>query len=496
MSNKEVFLKLQDIRKTFSGVRALDGIQLEVKKGEVHALVGENGAGKSTLIKVLTGVHQPDEGAEIFIEGEQIKKLNPLFSVRKGISVIYQDFSLFPNLTVAENIAISFEIEKGRKHVNWKAMKDTAKKAIESIGVDIDINIQAGKLSVGKQQLVAIARALVYDAKMIIMDEPTSALSKNEVQALFKIINKLREKNISVLFVSHKLEELFEIADRFTVIRDGKYIGDYDKSELDNDKLIALMVGRKVEIKRYEKNESGDTLLEIKGFSKKGNFKDISFKLNKGEIVGFTGLVGAGRTELAQAIFGINLSDEGEMFIENKKIEVKSTEQAVANGIAYVPESRKTEGLILPQSVEDNIAVTIFHKLVKKLNIIDVKKKKEIAEEWIKKLDIRPAMSDMITGNMSGGNQQKVVIAKWLARNPKILIVDEPTNGIDVGAKSSIHQLLRDLAAQGMGIIMISSELPEILAVSDRILVMRRGKITAEFDGNDVTQEQIMNKSV
>ncbi|MCM8710015.1 sugar ABC transporter ATP-binding protein [Clostridium sp. SYSU_GA19001] len=496
MNRGEVFLKISNVSKTFPGVKALDNMQLEIVPGEVHALIGENGAGKSTLIKILSGIYQPDEGAEIYIEGEKTEITNSLVSVRKGIAVIYQDFSLFPNLTVTENIAISQQIEKSTKKLNWAEMRKIAKKAIERIGVDIDLDIQVGKLSVAKQQLVAIARSLVYDAKMIIMDEPTSALSKGEVEGLFKIVRSLQEKGIAVIFVSHKLEELFEIAQRFTVMRDGKYVGTYKTEELDQDKLIALMVGRKIELKKYEKTKIGNTVLEVKNLSKKGNFKDVSFTLKEGEILGFTGLVGAGRTEVMQALFGITTPEEGQIFINGKEVKITSTEDAVKNGLAFVPESRLTEGLVMRQSVADNISLSILEKLVNRFNIIDMKKKKNIDEGWISRLKIKPGIPDMDVQKLSGGNQQRVVVAKWLATDPKILIIDEPTNGIDVGAKEEIHRLLKELAAKGMAIIMISSELPEILALSDRIMVMRRGRIVAEFDGDTATQEKIMNKAV
>lgn len=494
--DKDLFIKLSNVSKTFPGVKALDNIRLEVKKGEVHALIGENGAGKSTLIKILAGIYQPDDGADIMIDGQAYQTLTPILSLRKGIIVIYQDFSLFPNLTVAENIAISLDIEQGNKFLNWNKMRDTAAKAINQLGVDIDIDAQLGTLSIAKQQLVAIARALVYEAKMIIMDEPTSALSKGEVELLFKIIRSLQKRGISILFVSHKLEELFEVSGRFTVLRDGKYVGSYNREELDNDKLIALMVGRKIEFTRYGDGKIGETLLEVKNLSKKGNFKDISFQLHKGEIIAITGLVGAGRTEVAQALCGLNVPDSGEMILEGREVKITSSEEAVRSGIAFVPESRQTEGLVVRQSVEDNITLTIMKQLLGKLSVINFDKKRKAAEEWIKALNIKPPYPDMIVQKLSGGNQQRVVIAKWLATNPKILIIDEPTNGIDVGAKREIHQLLRELASKGMGIIMVSSELPEVLAISDRVLVMRRGRITGTFDGDNVTQEEIMNKAI
>lgn len=490
------FIKLDRVSKTFPGVKALDNIRLEVKKGEVHALIGENGAGKSTLIKILSGIYQSDDGAIIVIDGQEYRELNPISSLRKGIIVIYQDFSLFPNLTVMENISISQEIELSTRFLNWNKIRETAVKAIERLGIDIDVDVPLGSLSVAKQQLVAIARALVYDAKMIIMDEPTSALSKGEVEILFNIIRSLKKNGISILFVSHKLEELFEISDRFTVLRDGKYIGTFEKDELDNDKLISLMVGRRIEFSRYETGEIGEPLMEVRNLCKKGNFCNISFSLHKGEIIAITGLVGAGRTEVAQALYGLNIPDSGEIILNGKAVHIKSPEDAVKNGIAFIPEGRQSEGLIMRQSVEDNITLTILKQLVNKFSIVNADKKRKAALEWIKTLNIRPPYPEMTVQKLSGGNQQRVVIAKWLATSPKVLIIDEPTNGIDVGAKREIHKLLRDLASKEIGIIMISSELPEVLAISDRIFVMRRGRITAVFEGGNATQEEIMNKAI
>ncbi|HHV98767.1 MAG TPA: sugar ABC transporter ATP-binding protein [Clostridiaceae bacterium] len=489
-------VSLKNVSKTFPGAKVLDNIQLQVKKGEVHALVGENGAGKSTLIKILSGVYQPDDGAEIIINGQRVRELTTISSVRQGIAVIYQDFSLFPNLTVAENIAISHEIEEGSKFINWSKIEEVAKKAIERVGGTISIYDQLGSLSIAKQQLVAIARALVHDAKMIIMDEPTSSLSANEVKLLFDIIRSLKESGISVLFVSHKLEELFEVSERFTVLRDGKYIGTYNADELDYDKLISLMVGRKLQFERCTGNKIGEPLFAVKGLSKKGNFKDISFTLHKGEIISLTGLVGAGRTEVAQALCGITSFDEGKIILEGKEIKINSTEDAVENGIAYVPENRQVEGLVLSRSVEDNIVLTVLKQITESKLLIKRQRKREIALNWIKKLNIKPSSPAIAAQNLSGGNQQRVVIAKWLASNPKILIIDEPTNGIDIGAKTEIHKLLRELASNGMGIIMISSELPEVLAISDRIFVMRKGKIVAQFKGGEVTQEEIMSNAI
>lgn len=492
----QVFIKLENISKTFPGVKALDHINLTVRHGEVHALVGENGAGKSTLIKVLAGNYKPDEGGKITIDGEVFTSLTPALSLRKGIVVIYQDFSLFPNLTVAENISITEEMEKTGACVSWKEMQSIAKAALKRLGVDIDVNVQLGELSTAKQQLVAIARALACKAKLIIMDEPTSTLSRGEVELLFKIIRELKKQNISVLFVSHKLEELFEIADTFTVIRDGQYIDARPREEMDNDTLISLMVGRKVEFTHQGADRIGEPVLEVRHLSKFGNFKDISFVVHKGEIVSFSGLVGAGRTEVVQAICGLAPADSGEILIHGKPVSIKSMKDAVKHGIAYVPESRLTEGLVLTKSVEDNLVMTVHDRLPEGKPLVSLKYKRQLAKDWINKLNIKPGYPEMTVQKLSGGNQQRVVIAKWLATNPEILFIDEPTNGIDVGAKSEIHNLMRELASQGMAIVMVSSELPEVLSISDTVLVMRRGRINGVFDGASANQEELLNAAI
>ncbi|MCM3790704.1 sugar ABC transporter ATP-binding protein [Domibacillus indicus] len=492
---KDYLLQMKSVSKTFPGVKALDNVMLEVKKGEVHALIGENGAGKSTLIKILAGIYKPDPGAAFYFEGKEAEIQKPIDATLKGISIIYQDLSLFPNLSVAENIYIGRDSDKKPwKKINWSEMEEKAKKALKELGVEIDVHTPVEKLSIAQQQLIEIARALAFDSKLIVMDEPTSSLSSGEVEKLYKVIDDLKNRGISIIFVSHKLKELFTVSDRFTVLRDGKYVGSYDTEELNEDKLIQLMVGRQV---LYEKNKekvkTGKTLLEVKGLSKEGNFKDITFELKEGEVLGITGLVGSGRTELAQAIFGVNRPYKGELKINGETVVVKSSEDAVKKGIAYVPESRKTQGLVLRQSIINNISLPVLKQLRNKFKLIDRKKEVQLANHYVKTLDVRPALPNRAAGDLSGGNQQKVVIGKWLSTKPKILIIDEPTNGIDIGAKSEIHKLMRKLAAEGMGIIVISSELPEVLAVSDRILIMRHGRIAGEVGIEEATQENIMN---
>ncbi|WNS79073.1 sugar ABC transporter ATP-binding protein [Domibacillus sp. DTU_2020_1001157_1_SI_ALB_TIR_016] len=492
---KDYLLQMKNVSKTFPGVKALDNVMLEVKKGEVHALIGENGAGKSTLIKILAGIYKPDPGAAFYFEGKEAEIQKPIDATLKGISIIYQDLSLFPNLSVAENIYIGRDSDKKPwKKIKWSEMEEKAKKALKELGVEIDVHTPVEKLSIAQQQLIEIARALAFDSKLIVMDEPTSSLSSGEVEKLYKVIDDLKNRGISIIFVSHKLKELFTVSDRFTVLRDGKYVGSYDTEELNEDKLIQLMVGRQV---LYEKNKekvkTGKTLLEVKGLSKEGNFKDITFELKEGEVLGITGLVGSGRTELAQAIFGVNRPYKGELKINGETVVIKSSEDAVKKGIAYVPESRKTQGLVLRQSIINNISLPVLKQLRNKFKLIDRKKEVQLANHYVKTLDVRPALPNRAAGDLSGGNQQKVVIGKWLSTKPKILIIDEPTNGIDIGAKSEIHKLMRKLAAEGMGIIVISSELPEVLAVSDRILIMRHGRIAGEVGIEEATQENIMN---
>ena len=493
---QNVLIQLKNVSKTFPGVKALKDISMTVQYGEVHALVGENGAGKSTLIKILAGNLKPDDGAYICIDGKPFSSLTPKLSLDKGIVAIYQDFSLFPSLTVAENISITEEVERRGIGVSWKQMRSRAQAALDMLHVDIDINAQLGVLSTAKQQLVAIARALACDARVIIMDEPTSTLSRSEVQLLFEIIRDLKSRGISILFVSHKLEELFEIADTFTVIRDGQFIAEHPKEELDNDMLISLMVGRKVLFTRREAVKIGETLLEVRGLCKSGCFKDVSFKVHSGEIVGITGLVGAGRTEVVQAICGIECAEQGEILIDGKPVTINSMKDAMRYGIGYVPESRLTEGLVLTKSLEDNIVITIHDKLKGKGGLINLRRKHELGGKWVERLNIKPGYPDMLAQKLSGGNQQRAVIAKWLAINPKILFVDEPTNGIDVGAKSEIHILLRELTAKGMGIVMVSSELAEVMSISDTVLVMRRGRINGTFNGGATSQEELMNAAI
>ena len=492
----EYIINLKNISKTFGGVKALDGVSLDIKRGEVHALVGENGAGKSTLIKVLAGVHFPDDGAEIYINGERTMIRNPMDAIRKGISVIYQDISLFPNLTVAENICIGNDVVWKAK-LNWPQIKQLAEEAIAKVGANIDTGMLLKDLNLASQQIVAIARAISFNSSLIIMDEPTSTLSSGEVENLYQIIDNLSSNNIAVLFISHKFDEVYRVATRATILRDGKFIAAHDMKDVSPQELIRLMVGRDVQYISMRADEiSHKEILKVNNLSKKGNFRNISFELHKGEIIGITGLVGSGRTELAKAIFGLNKPDSGEIILDGQPVIITSSTDAVKYGIGYVPENRQLEGLIAKKSVCQNISLSILDSLCNKYNCVNVTKEREIAQQYIKKLDVRPQDMDKLVGQLSGGNQQKVVLAKWLVTNPKILIADEPTSGVDIGAKIEIHKALRGLANSGIGVIVISSELPEILAVSDRIFIMRQGSIVSVIDKQDATQESILAKAL
>ncbi|MDD3791358.1 MAG: sugar ABC transporter ATP-binding protein [Sphaerochaetaceae bacterium] len=490
-------LEVENISKFFPGVKALQGVELSVDKGEIHALIGENGAGKSTLIKVLSGVYQPEEGGRIAMEGEELGTLNPLTSLNHGIVVIYQDFSLFPNLSVLENITLGRYVEQNKKLVNYKEMRKVASKILKQLDIDnIGLDESLGDRSVARQQLVAIARALANDAKLLILDEPTSSLSSSEVEKLFDIMFALKGRGISMLFISHKLDEVYKVSDRLSILRDGRYIGTFNSPEIGESEVIALMVGRQINYTIYPKRRLETPLLEVRSFSKQGNYKDINFTLHQGEVLGITGLVGAGRTEVVKSIFGLNPEDEGVLLLNGEEIKIKNPTEAMENGIAFIPENRLSEGLVLRKSTQENLTLTLLEELSNRLGLINQKRSGEVVTTWIDKLDIRPSNPSLFTAKLSGGNQQRVVIAKWLATSPKILIVDEPTNGIDVGAKAEIHRLLRELAQSGLGIIVVSSELPEILAICDRVVVMKRGRVTAQLFCEGLSQEDIMSRAI
>ena len=491
----ETFLSLGNASKSFSGVQALAHVDFVVKKGEVHCLVGENGSGKSTLIKIIAGIVQPDPGCEIVVNSKPFRKLTAVDSMNEGIQVIYQDLSLFPNLTVAENISINQYLEENKKLLKRKEINRIANETVCMIGTQLETSMLVGELPIAKQQLVAICRAITRGEKLIIMDEPTSSLGKKDIDYLFSVIRNLKAKGISVLFVGHKLNEVFEIADRVTILRDGRKVGTYDVDELDNERLIELMTGKKLKTSQYiKKSEDTEVLLEVRNLTKFGQFHDVSFKLYAGEIIGLIGLVGAGRTELALSIFGLTEPDSGALFIEGEQRNIKTVQDAMNIGIGYVPEDRLTQGLFMQHTISKNMIVTLLNSLLNKFLLLDKKKVKNINENWIKELGIKTPSSELAVKQLSGGNQQRVVLSKWLERSPKILILDGPTIGIDVGAKEEIHAIINNLAEKGMGIVMISDEVSEVVHHSHRILVMKECTITNEFDAASITESELLTR--
>lgn len=487
----EILIDLKNISKSFAGVQALKDVSLTINKGEIRCLAGENGCGKSTLIKVIAGVHAPDEGT-IEIDGIQYTRLYPIDSIKHGIQIIYQDFSVFPNLTVAENIALNAEVSKNRRFVDWKKVRKIAQDAMDIIDIKIDISTRVEELSVADKQLVAISRSLLQNAKLIIMDEPTTALTQKEVKSLFKVIKGLQEKGISILFVSHKLEEVFELAEKITIFRNGKNVISGDKSEFDRKKFIYYMTGREIKDTYYEvEQKQTESLMKVEKLTRNGEFKDVSFDLYSGEILGITGLLGSGRTELALSLFGVKPADSGEICIAGKPVKIKSIQDAIKNRIAYVPEDRLTEGLCLDQSIGRNIVVSTADDLLTKFNLLDERKMYEQIDNWIKELSIATPSSELPVKSLSGGNQQRVVLAKWLATKPLILILNGPTVGVDIGSKTDIHNIIRELAKKGVGIIIISDDLPEVLHNCNRILIMKKGRIVCEFEGRNVSENEL-----
>jgi simple sugar transport system ATP-binding protein len=490
----ENFLEAKNVSKAYVGVQALDSVSMDIRKGEIHCLVGENGSGKSTLIKIIAGVVRQDQGV-IVINGNPHELLHAIDSIREGIQIIYQDLSLFPNLTVAENISLNQEIEQNSQIINWKAMKEIARNALNEIGEHLDLTERVENISVASKQLVAISRALTQDARLIIMDEPTSSLTRDEIARLFKVITDLQKRGICTLFVSHKLSEVFEIAERVSILRDGKMVGTYNTGELDNDRLVYLMTGKKVESTIYSfegKKKEKAPLLDVRNLSKSRNFKDISFSLRAGEILGITGLLGSGRSELALALFGMFPADSGEILIEGERVTVENTQQAMEAGIGYLPEDRLNQGLFIEHTISRNIIVTILEKLLNKFGFISAKKREELVHRWVNSLEIKTPSVESPAQSLSGGNQQRLVLAKWLATDPKVFILDGPTIGVDIASKATIHQIIRGLAESGMGIIVISDEIPEVLQNCNRVLIMAKGRFIHEVqDVTSVTEDEV-----
>lgn len=486
-------LRIENLFKTFGGVKALDNVSLQINPGEIVCLVGENGSGKSTLIKIISGVYTADSG-KIIINDHRYEKLTPIESIRQGIQVIYQDFSLFPNLSVAENLAINDQISSGKKLVNWNSVRMLATEGLAEINVSIDLDQLVGELSTADRQLIAIAKAIMAKARVVIMDEPTTALTQKEIQSLFRTIHHLKERGIAILFVSHKLTEVMEIAERTIIFRNGKKVLDQDARGLDIKTLEYNMTGRELDSAAQTSGthfENHENLLEIEDLNLLGEFSDVSFNLRRGEILGITGLLGSGRGSLAVSLFGVMPADSGKIKIEGNEVEIRKIQHAIRQRIGYVPEDRIREGLFLDQPIEDNIVASTIDKLVNQLSLIKEKEKAGLSLDWINRLNIKTPSGSLPASSLSGGNQQRVVLAKWLANDPRILILNGPTVGVDVGSKAEIHQLIQDLARNGLGILLISDDIPELIYNCDRILLMRDGRISHEYQRGEVTADEL-----
>jgi rhamnose transport system ATP-binding protein len=486
----EQILALEHASKAFAGVHALEDVSLELNAGEAHALVGENGAGKSTLVKILGGVHQPDRGS-LRLGGEEVFLSGPADARDRGIAVIYQEPTLFPDLSVAENVFIGRQPLRRWRRIDHRAMDRTVIEIFERLGVRLDPERIARGLSIAEQQLVEIAKALSHEAKVVIMDEPTAALSPVEVERLFGVVRTLRAEGTAVLFISHRLGEVFEICQRVTVLRDGRLVLARELAGLSPNDLVRAMVGRDVLMAAHQSHEPGERVLAVEHLTREGVFLDVSFDVHAGEIVALAGLVGAGRSEVARAIFGIDRYDAGSVRIRERRLERGSPTNAMAAGVGFVPEDRRQQGLVMELSIARNIALASLHRLAR-AGLLLGRTERGFAADWAKRLQVKYARISSPVTNLSGGNQQKVVLAKWLSRGPKLLIVDEPTRGIDIGTKAEVHRLIESLAREGVAVLVISSELPEVLTLADRILVMHEGRLAAEFTHAEATEEGIV----
>ena len=490
----DYILEMRNITKTFPGVLALDDVSLKVKKGEVHALIGENGAGKSTLMKILNGVYQADKG-DIFLNGVETRIKDTTDAKQKGIGLVFQEFNLVDSLSVSENIFMN-RLKKTKGRIDWKGIDKEAQKLLDGYEFNFSATEKVENLSAAQKQLVEIAKVLSYNAKIVVMDEPTSSLTSNETEILFGIIEKLKKESVSIIFISHKLEEVFRLCDTTTVLRDGKVIDTKNTKDFSRDEIIEKMVGRSVSAEYPKKQcEIGETILKVEGLTRKGIVNDISFELHRGEILGFAGLVGSGRTETAEAIFGAEKMDSGNIWINGKKTEIHSTSQGKSEGIGLLTEDRKETGLVLNYDLVKNISITNLEK-IKKRRFLSKKKETEQTTALSVELNVKTPSMKQLAMNLSGGNQQKVVFAKWLFSDVEILILDEPTRGIDVGAKYEIYQLMNKLAESGKAIIMISSELPEVLGMSDRVVVLSGGEKVGELSKFEATPAAVMALAV
>ena len=484
-------LEVRGIEKSFPGVRALSGVSFDVRPGEVHALLGENGAGKSTLIKIVSGVYQPDLGS-ILVNGTQVNFATPDDARRAGVATIYQELLLFPELSVAENIFLGHAPLAGAGRIDWRAMRTEAGRLLDLLEIDdLSPDQIVGVLTVGNRQRVEILRALSHDARILIMDEPTAALTESDVTRLFDVVRRLKRRGVGIVYISHRLDEIFAIADRVTVLRDGAYVGSREVADTNVGELVQMMVGRRLE-SLFPKTVApiGAPVLEARDLVRRPLTKSVSLTVRAGEIVGIAGLVGSGRSELAQTLFGMTPSESGDVRLNGESVRIDLPETARARGIAYVPEDRATQGLVRGMSVLHNFSLAALGSLSRS-GFIDRAAERRMAAQGVARFSVKTSSVDEIAGRLSGGNQQKIVLGKWLANNPKLLILDEPTRGIDVGAKAEIHRLMSQLAGEGVAILMISSELPEVLGMSDRVLVMREGRLVAEFDRADATSEAV-----
>jgi ribose transport system ATP-binding protein len=481
-----VHITMTGINKSFSGNQVLKNAEIDIAEGEIHALMGENGAGKSTLMKILTGVYTRDSG-EVLVNGTPVNYTHPKQAEEAGIVFIYQELNSVPDLTVRENLFLGKEIHGKFGILDKAAMDKKARQVLDRLGVSIPVDRTMSELSVGQQQMIEIAKALLVDAKVIIMDEPTAAMTLEETRVLFRVLRELKEKGVSTIYISHRMEEIFEICDRVTVLRDGQFIGTKKVSETDMDSLIKMMIGREIG-ERYPARHSkiGDTMLEVKDFTKKGVFQNVSFSVRAGEVLGVSGLIGAGRTEIMQSIFGYLPRDGGTLLIRGKEVSVHSPEQAISYGIGFITEDRKTEGLMLEKSIRENVSLTNLGR-ISDHSVIDKKKDMELARKAVQELTIRCSGPEESCDSLSGGNQQKVIFSKWIFTEPKILILDEPTRGVDVGAKKEIYNIINTLAEKGVAVIMVSSELSEILGMSDRVMVIHEGHMAGILNNRPET---------
>lgn len=496
MQETKYRLEMRNITKHFGGVKALTDVSLQVAPQEIHALIGENGAGKSTLMKILSGAYKKDSG-EILLDGKPVTINNPKEAKDLGIAIIYQEFMLAPDLTVAENIYID-QLAAGKTVINWKELRQKAKEQLSRLGFDdISPTAKVGNLSVAYQQVVEICKNLTRNAKVLVLDEPTAVLTFSEIKKLFDIIRKLREDGVSIIYISHRLEELFELSDHITVLKDGGYVGTVETSSIDKNKLVTMMVGREMSQMFPERHATiGEEILRVEHLNAGKMVKDVSFNLRAGEVLGFSGLVGAGRTETMRALFGADKKDSGKVVYFGREVDFKNPKEAIKNGFGMLPENRKEQGLLLKQSVRMNTTLTVLKTKVASAGIINHKKEKEYAAKLLASISTKYGSTEDNADSLSGGNQQKVALAKWVAADCKCIVFDEPTRGVDVGAKVEIYNIINELAQKGVGIIMISSEMTEIIGMCDRAIVMRQGEITGEFTNQEITENTMIKAAM